>query len=376
MGKTTLHKLYEDYGQSPWLDNLRRDYLTGGHLAELIAQGVRGITTNPTIMANSIEDEEDYDEQLCEMAADLSAEDAYWELSISDVRDALGFFKEIYESSKGDDGFVSIEVSPRLAHDRDATIAAARHLHERIGEPNLLVKVPATKEGIPAIRTLISEGHSINVTLIFSIERYGEVIDAYLGGLEDLLQAGNIQALKKVRSVASFFVSRIDTEVDRRLDALAEAGTSVEHLKGRIALAQAKTAYALFLEKFSGPRWEKLKAAGGALQKPLWASTSTKNPAYPDLLYVDGLIGPSTVNTMPDATLAAFLDHGTLRRTVDEDLEQAKKELEELAQLGIDMTEVTNLLEEQGVASFEKSFDGLMTNLEAKLASLRGRRGS
>jgi transaldolase len=376
MGKTTLHKLYEEYGQSPWLDNLRRDYLTGGHLAELIAQGVRGITTNPTIMANSIEDEEDYDEQLGEMATDLSAEDAYWELSISDVRDALGFFKEIYESSKGDDGFVSIEVSPRLAHDRDATIAAARHLHERIAEPNLLVKVPATKEGIPAIRTLISEGHSINVTLIFSIERYGEVIDAYLGGLEDLLQAGNIEALKKVRSVASFFVSRIDTEVDRRLDALAEAGKSVKHLKGRIALAQAKTAYALFLEKFSGPRWEKLKAAGAALQKPLWASTSTKNAAYSDLLYVDGLIGPSTVNTMPDATLAAFLDHGTLRRTVDEDLEQAKKELEELAELGIDMTEVTNLLEDQGVASFEKSFDGLMTNLEAKLASLRGRRGS
>jgi transaldolase len=376
MGKTTLHQLYEDYGQSPWLDNLRRDYITGGHLAELIEQGVRGITTNPTIMANSIEDEEDYDEQLGEMAADLSAEDAYWELSISDVRDALGFFKGIYESSKGDDGFVSIEVSPRLAHDRDATIAAARHLHERIGEPNLLVKVPATKEGIPAIRTLISEGHSINVTLIFSIERYGEVIDAYLGGLEDLLQRGNTEALKKVRSVASFFVSRIDTEVDRRLDALFEAGKSVEHLKGRIALAQAKTAYALFLEKFSGPRWEKLKAAGAALQKPLWASTSTKNPAYPDLLYVDGLIGPSTVNTMPDATLAAFLDHGKLHRTVDEDVEKAKKELEELAELGIDMTEVTDLLEEQGVASFEKSFDGLMTNLEAKLASLRGRRGS
>jgi transaldolase len=282
-------------------------------------------------------------------------------MAIDDVTHACGILRPIYDASGGGDGFVSLEVSPVLANDTAGTIEAARSLHRRIGLPNLMVKIPATAAGIPAIRQMISEGRNINVTLIFSLERHGEVIEAYQSGLEALAAAGG--NLAAVHSVASFFVSRVDTEVDRRLQAI---GGGAEELAGRAAVAQAKLAYQLFTERFSGPRWEALAAAGAHRQRPLWASTSTKNPAYPDLLYVDSLIGPATVNTMPDATVEAFEDHGQVIRTVDSDQDQARADLEGLARAGVDMADVSRVLEEEGVAAFVKSFDELLQSLTDK----------
>jgi transaldolase len=259
-------------------------------------------------------------------------------------------------------------VAPSLAADTEGTIAAARSLHEQINLPNLMVKIPATREGVPAIRQMISEGRNINVTLIFSNDRYADVIEAYLSGLEALDANGG--DLSKVHSVASFFVSRVDTEVDRRLERLGDKGTE---LRGKAALAQAKLAYQLFLERFSGPRWEALRGKGAHRQRPLWASTSTKNPAYPDLLYVNNLIGPHTVDTMPDATIGAFIDHGTVARTVDQGVDEARAHLQRLAEVGVDMADVSQVLEEEGVAAFAKSFDELMQALTDKAAALQDR---
>ncbi len=358
---TKLHELYDSENQSPWLDNLRRDYLTNGHLASLISKGVRGLTSNPTIMAKAIEGEDAYDHQLASMKGD--AESAYWELVIDDIVHALELFRPLHDESGGSDGFVSVEVSPSLAHDTAGTVAAARRLHERIGAPNLLVKIPATKEGVPAVRQMIAEGRSVNVTLIFSLERYSEVMDAYLAGLEELQASGG--ELSRVASVASFFVSRVDTEVDRRL----EAGAASKELMGRAAVSQAKLAYREFTERFSGGRFNSLSRSGARVQRPLWASTSTKNPAYPDLLYVENLIGPDTVNTMPDDTLDAFLDHGSVARTVDLDVTSATRHLEAISRAGIDMKDVTRQLEDEGVAAFQKSFDELLDQLTSKLAA-------
>ncbi|HTW97180.1 MAG TPA: transaldolase [Acidimicrobiales bacterium] len=370
---TRLQDLYDQFGQSPWIDDLRRSYVTEGGLQELVAQGVRGLTSNPTIMAKSIEAGNDYDAQFEQLIAKgASIEDVYWELVLFDARGALEILRPLYDSSGGGDGFVSVEVLPSLAHESAATEQAARDLHERIAHPNLLVKIPATVEGLPAIEAMIGEGRSINVTLIFSLERYDKVIDAYLSGLEHLVASGGDPS--HVASVASFFVSRVDTEVDRRLDAIvAEGGPRAEQaasLKGTAALAQAKLAYALFQERFGSERFAALKAKGARVQRPLWASTSTKNPAYPDLLYVDGLIGPDTVNTMPDATVAAFLDHGTPARTVDQGVDAARAHLDALAELGISLDEVTALLETEGVASFAKSFDELTERLQEKAVAL------
>ncbi len=379
---TTLHELYERQGQSPWLDNLRRDFLRKGTLASLVAEGIRGVTSNPTIFAKAIQGETDYDEQFADLLATRSVEEAYWEMVVTDIEGALELLRPVHDGSSGEDGFVSIEVAPALARDTGRTVEAARGFHLRIGAPNLYVKIPGTSEGIPAIREMVAEGRNINVTLLFSLERYRETIEAYISGLEQLLAAGR-DDLSGVRSVASFFVSRVDTEVDRRLESSAveadEAGSSAraEHLRslrGTAAVAQARQAYQLFVQGFSGPRWEALAARGANVQRPLWASTSTKNPAYPDLAYVEPLIGPDTVNTMPDQTIDAFLDHGTVERTVDapRSAERPADVLAQLGEAGVDMADVARTLEAEGVASFAKSFDGLMEVLEGKARALRG----
>ncbi|HLY83281.1 MAG TPA: transaldolase, partial [Acidimicrobiales bacterium] len=365
---TKLHQLFEEQGQSPWIDNLKRSYLTTGELQRLVTEGIRGVTSNPTIFQRAIEGSADYDDEFSRLIGQGSVEDAYWTMVANDVTNALAVLRPVHDATAGTDGFVSLEVAPRLAADTDATIEAARDLHQRIDRPNLMVKIPATREGVPAIRTMISEGRNINVTLIFSLSRYGDVIEAYLSGLEALVAAGGDPS--KVHSVASFFVSRVDTEVDRRLDQLGELGAG---LGGRAALAQAKLAYRLFEERFSGPRWTALSDRGAHRQRPLWASTSTKNPAYPDLLYVDNLIGPDTVNTMPDATVEAFIDHGILARTVDHGVSDARAHLDALAAVGIDMGDVAQVLEDEGVAAFSKSFDELMQALTDKAATLAGR---
>jgi transaldolase len=371
---TRLHDLFELQGQSPWLDNLRRDYLHDGHLAALVEDGIRGVTSNPTIFAKAIEAGSAYDEQFGDLLADHSVEAAYWELVVSDIRGALEVLRPVHDASGGTDGFVSLEVAPALVHDTAGTVAAARHFHELVGEPNLYVKIPATDEGVPAVRTMVAEGRDINITLLFSLERYDAVIEAYLGGLEDFLAAGATD-LSRVRSVASFFVSRVDTEVDRRLETLAQQadegrGGEILGLRGTAAVAQARQAYQLFRARFSGPRWEALAARGAKVQRPLWASTSTKNPAYPDLAYVDTLVGPDTVNTMPDDTIAAFMDHGAPERTVDADPDVSRRQLERIEAAGVDMADVARTLEDEGAATFTKSFDELLQRLSDKANAL------
>jgi transaldolase len=361
---TKLQRLYREQRQSPWLDNLRRGYITSGELQRWVERGIRGITSNPTIFAKAIEGATDYDDQFRSLIERrMSVDDAYWDLVVDDILHALEILRPVYDESDGEDGFVSIEVAPGLARDTDGTIAAARQLHERINRPNLYVKIPGTAEGIPAIRQMVSEGRNINITLIFSLARYGEVIEAYLAGLE--AYDGD---LSRVRSVASFFVSRVDTEVDRRLEAIGTEEALA--LRGKAAVAQAKLAYQLFRQRFRGGRWEELAARGANLQRPLWASTSTKNPSYPDLLYVEPLIGPDTVNTMPEQTIEAFEDHGTIARTVDQGLDDAEDVFRRLEAVGIDMDDVGRVLEEEGVASFSKSFDELIASLERKSAEL------
>jgi len=371
---TTLDELFTEQGQSPWLDNLRRDWLQDGTLAGLVDKGIRGVTSNPTIFAKAISGQDTYDEQFGSLIATNSIEDAYWDLVVDDILAALAILRPVFDASGGSDGFVSVEVAPSLAHDTDGTIDAARGLHSRLDQPNVLVKIPATPECVPSIRQMIAEGRSINVTLIFSITRYGEVIEAYLSGLEALVASG-VDDLSGVASVASFFISRVDTEVDKRIDAAAagDVASDLLGLRGRAAVAQARLAYAMFTERFSGPRWEALRAKGARVQRPLWASTSTKNPAYPDLAYVDTLIGPDTVNTMPDGTVSDFLDHGTVARTIDAHQDDARSVIDHLAAAGIDMEEVAAVLEAEGVASFAASFDDLMQSLATKAADLTGR---
>ncbi|MEC8977203.1 MAG: transaldolase [Actinomycetota bacterium] len=363
-----LSSLFDDQGQSPWLDNLRRGWITSGELDQWVATGIRGLTSNPAIFQKAIEGSADYDKQFGQLIADgVSVDEAYWDLVTSDIRGALQALRPVYDASDGRDGFVSVEVDPTLARDSDETTTAARALHDRLDAPNLMVKIPGTREGLPSIRTMISEGKSINVTLIFSVSRYEEVIAAYIAGLEDALAAGH-DDLSRVASVASFFISRTDTEVDRRLE---EIGTDVAlSLRGRTAVAQAQIAYQIFREAFDGPRWQVLADKGAQLQRPLWASTSTKNPSYSETLYVDELIGPNTVNTMPDNTIDAFMKKGTVARTVDANPGEAQEVLAAVSALGIDLDDVAAVLEQEGVASFVKSFDELITSLSAKAHSL------
>ncbi len=369
---TRLQDLYDIGGQSPWLDNLRRDWLEDGRLAELLHLGVRGITSNPTIFANAMTSQDTYDEQFRALMKDHTVEAAYWEMATTDIKSALDMLRPLYDDSDGEDGYVSLEVSPTLAHDTEGTVRDARKFHDAIARPNLFVKVPATRQGVPAIETLIGEGRSINVTLIFGLDRYDEVMEAYLRGLEALVAAHREAELPRVASVASFFVSRVDTEVDRRLEALAggdQGDPAVLALRGTAAVAQAQTAYQHFHHAFAGERWEALRAKGARVQRPLWASTSTKNAAYSDLLYVDNLIGPATVNTMPEGTLRAFEDHGTLKRTVDADPAAAAAALDRLREAGIDMEDVEQTLEDEGVHAFAKSFEELLQSLTDKAAT-------
>jgi transaldolase len=367
---TKLQQLCQEEGQSPWLDNLTRGHLARGELDRLVAAGIRGVTSNPTIFAKAISGSSDYDEQFQSLVASgASVIDAYWTMVIEDIQGALSILRPVYDDSDGGDGFVSVELAPSLARDTAGSVEAARRLHERVDEPNLFVKIPATPEGVPAIHEMIAEGHNINITLIFSLERYDEVIEAYLSGLETY-----DDNLSSVHSVASFFVSRVDTEVDRRLEAIGTEEALA--LRGQAAVAQAKVAYRLFRRRFSGPRWKALAARGARLQRPLWASTSTKNPTYPDTIYVDRLIGPDTINTLPETTITAFEDHGTVALTIEDAAADAERVLERLEATGVNMTDVGRTLEEEGAASFSKSFDDLVETLKSKQAELARERNS
>jgi len=363
---TRLQQLFEEQGQSPWLDNLKRAYFHDGTLQGLVDRGIRGVTSNPTIFQKAIAASSDYDDEFAEAIRRVSVEDAYWELVIDDVRHACDVLRPVFEASHGGDGHVSIEVSPAVARDTAGTLRDARSLWQRVDRPNAMIKIPGTIEGLPAVRTALAEGININVTLIFGLPRYAEVLEAHRAGLEERLQAGG--DIAGIRSVASFFVSRVDVEVDRRLRAIGSDAALA--LLGTAAVNQAKLAYELFRQHVAGRGWEALAGRGGCLQRPLWASTSTKDPAYPDLLYVDSLIAPDTVNTMPDATIDAFLDHGTLARTADQGLEATKTAWAALADVGVDMDDVAATLEEEGVASFSKSFDQLIQALEDKANQL------
>ncbi|HEY4634779.1 MAG TPA: transaldolase [Candidatus Limnocylindrales bacterium] len=365
---TKLQRLSNDEGQSPWLDNLRRDWIHDGTLADWIARGVRGVTSNPSIFQKAMTAGDAYDEQFRSLIrGGASVDDAYWAMADRDIRDALALLRPVHDASDGLDGYVSLELAPELARDTETSIAAARKFHVDIDAPNLYIKIPGTAEGIPAVRQMVAEGRNINVTLIFGLPRYGEVMEAYLSGLEALVAGGGDPS--GVHGVASFFISRVDTEVDRRLEAIGS--DQALSLRGKAAVAQGKLAYRQFRSTFNGPRWDALAAAGANVQRPLWASTSTKNPAYPKTLYVDTLIGPDTVNTLPEATLDDFEQTGTIARTVDVAVDEAQQVFDDLARVGVDLDDVARTLEDEGVAAFAKAFDELRTNLEGKAAALR-----
>ena len=365
---TKLQDLHAAQGQSPWLDNLRRDWLLDGTTETWVAKGVRGMTSNPTIFQKAMTAGNAYDEQFAALVGEgSSVEDAYWMMVFDDIHAACALLRPVHDASGGDDGFVSLELAPDMARDTRSSIEAARRFHVEVAEPNLYVKIPATAEGVPAIEAMVAEGRNINITLIFGLERYREVMEAYLSGLETFVAGGGDPS--GVHSVASFFISRVDTEVDRRLESI---GTDdALGLRGQAAVAQGKLAYRGFQEVFSGPRWDALAAKGAHLQRPLWASTSTKNPSYPKTLYVDTLIGPHTVNTMPEGTLEEFEQTGTLARTVDEGDDEAAEVWERLDSLGIAADDVARVLEDEGVSSFSKSFDELSTTLEGQASLLR-----
>ena len=361
-------------GTSIWLDYIDRAMLRNGDLARRIREdSLVGMTSNPTIFEKALAEGTAYDEQLGEAARDLTTWQLFELVETEDVRVACDLFGPVYALSRGGDGYVSIEVSPAVSSDADATVEEARRLWAAVDRPNVMVKVPGTVEGAAAVRRLIADGINVNITLLFSVQAHRRVIEAYFAALEQRVAAG--QPIDTIASVASFFVSRVDTEVDKRLDAKIAAAspgdrTALEALKGRAAIANARLAYRLFRSMFSGPRWEALAAQGARLQRPLWASTGTKNPAYRDVLYVEQLIGPDTVNTMPPATLDAFRDHGEVARTVDTNLEEAEHTISALGANGISLDEVTDKLLVDGLASFQKSFDTLITGLERKSQAL------
>ncbi len=369
---TPLHSL-SALGQSVWIDFLSREAIRGGHMQQLIDQdAVVGATSNPTIFQKAMSHGEAYDEQLRELGIPHGGgqandvELAFWALAEQDIREACDLFRPIWEQGLARDGYVSLEVDPRLAYDSLGTFNEAIRLHKAVDRPNLLVKIPATKPGLAAIEDATSKGLSINITLIFSLQRYAEVAESYIRGLERLVAEGGDPS--KVASVASFFVSRIDTEGDRLLDEIG----GHDHLKGRLAVANAKLAYRHYQRAFQGPRWDYLAGKGATPQRVLWASTSTKNPAYPDTLYVDELIGPDTVNTMPEETVRAFQDHGSPRPTLHEGLADAQALLDDLAAAGVSYDELTDTVEREGVEKFEASFSELLDSLAAKLGSLTG----
>jgi transaldolase len=353
-----------DHGQSPWYDNLRRQIIDSGELARMVAEdGIRGVTSNPTIFEKAVAAGEEYDARVAELARQgVATEDIGWDLVTADVAAACEVLRPVHDRTGGSDGFVSIEVSPDLAADTEGTIAQVRHLHQLLARRNLMVKIPATAEGVPAIEEMIAEGRNVNVTLTFSLARYGEVIEAYLKGLERFAEV--VGDLSGVNSVASFFVSRVDTEADRRLP----EGHS---LRGKVAVANAKLAYRLFKERFSGQRWDRLAAMGARRQRPLWASTSTKNPAYSDTLYVDELVGRDTVNTLAPATMDALRDHGDPQPdTIERDLEGAEAVIAALAEAGVDYDDLTDTLEREGVDAFARSYQDFLAALDKRREQL------
>ena len=358
---TNLHRLHVEEGQSPWLDNLTRELVTGGGLAELIAGGIRGVTANPTILANAITGSSSYDDQLHRLVRGGSTvEEAYWALVIDDVVAALDLLRPIYDESRGADGSVSLELAPSLAHDAYASVQAARALTDRINRPNLLVKIPATTEGVRAIRAATAAGLNINATLIFSVGRYGQVLEAFVAGLEDLIVRGGDPST--IHSVASLFISRVDSEVRRRLPEREWEATVCP----TAGVAQAKLAYDMFTWTTAGDRWGRLARMGARPQRPLWASTSTKDPSLPDTYYVDELIGSATVTTLTESTIRAFGARGTVARTVDVGLEGAEDAITRIEAAGIDLVDVGLTLEYQGVAAFDIAFEQVIETLRKR----------
>jgi transaldolase len=376
MAANRITELFLQEGQSAWQDDISRDMLNQGAIAKAIAEtGIRGLTSNPTIFEKAIAAGNAYDDSVAELVVQgLDDAEIFESVAVADIQAACDLFRELYDSSNGGDGFVSIEVSPLGARDAERTEADARRLWKSVNRPNLMVKIPGTLEGSPVIQQMLDEGININVTLLFSVEAYERVARAYIAALQARHARG--ESVDRIASVASFFVSRVDALVDKQLDALI-AGTKdeakqaeLEVLKGKAAVANAKLAYKAYQEIFSGSEWETLAAAGAKVQRPLWASTSVKNPAYPDTLYVDELIGPDTVNTMPRPTIIAFLDHGTVARTIDTGVDEAAATMTALQAAGIDFQAVTDQLEEEGIAAFVKSFDSLLSGVASKRAQL------
>jgi transaldolase len=360
-----------EHGQSPWIDFITRDFVRKGELAEQIQDGIVGLTSNPTIFQDAISKGDAYDEQLAEVLRTTSdPREVFVALAQEDVRGACDEFRPVFD--RGDatrDGWVSLEVDPDLAEDATATATEAKRLHGLVDRPNLFVKIPGTRAGLSAIEETIAAGIPVNVTLLFSLARHREAAEAYMRGLQRLKESGG--DLATVASVASFFVSRVDTEADRRLDEIG----GHEELKGTLAIANAKLAYQTYKDVFSGSDWEELKAAGASAQRCLWASTSTKNPAYRDVIYVEELIGPDTVNTMPPATVKAFLDHGRVENTLERDVDGAHRTLEAFAKAGIDYDDVVEVLEREGVAKFLASFQELIDGVSSKREELASARG-
>ena len=369
---TRLHALHAA-GQSLWLDYIDRTMLGNGDLARRIAEdALTGMTSNPTIFEKALAEGAAYDAELATVPASVSDREAFFVLAATDVRQACDQFRGVYDATAAVDGYVSLEVSPDLARDTDGTVAEARRLWASVDRPNLMIKVPGTPEGAEAIRTLIADGINVNVTLLFSVEAHARVIEAYLAGLE--ARAAKGLPIDRVASVASFFVSRVDAAIDKQLDAMAAANAAdaegILALKGKAAIANAKMAYRLFQASFSGGRWEALASRGARVQRPLWASTSTKNPAYRDVIYVEELIGPDTVNTLPPATLEAFRDHGDVRPSVTEEVPGAEQALAALEARGVSLRSVTDTLLAEGLTAFERSFVTLLEGLTRKRASV------
>lgn len=364
MAKTRLQEV-SDLGQSIWLDYLRRDLVTSGGLKTYFNMGLRGLTSNPAIFDKAIAESDEYDDEIGELSLQgKGAEEIYRKLAIEDIRLAAAALQPVYEETAGEDGYVSLEVSPHLARDTQGTVEAAQELFDAVDRSNVMIKVPATAEGVLAIQQLIAEGVNVNATLMFSLAQYDLVSEAYFKGLEK--RAANAYDLHGISSVASFFVSRVDVKVDKILATLAKPDALA--LQGKIGIANAKMAYQRFKDKFQGQRWDDLAQRGARLQRVLYGSTSTKNPDYSDTLYPDNLIGPQTVNTLPPTTLEAFLDHGTAALTLEKELDQAKFRLDELERLGINLADVTNQLLEEGIQKFVQPYDSLIGNIGEKIA--------
>lgn len=356
------------YGQSFWYDNIRRKFLHDGSLQALLDDdGLRGMTSNPAIFAKAIGGSDDYDDQMTQLAqAGADSLEIYEALALADIQTACDMFASLYDESKGSDGYVSLEVSPHLARDTDGTVAEARRLFTAVNRPNVMIKVPATPEGIPAIQELIGDGINVNITLMFNMNHYEQVANAYIVGLQQLLDNGGDP--QKVASVASFFVSRVDSAIDKQLSALNDP--AAEALMGKAGIANCRVVYQRFKDIFHGETFEKLQAAGAARQRLLWASTSTKNPAYPDTMYIDELIGPETVNTMPPKTIEAFRERGTVANRIEHDVKDAYTTLDNLAELQIDLDEITQKLQDDGVDAFSDAFDQLINTITEKREAL------